>query len=195
MINKGDIKAFFDKCAPTWDAEMVRSDEKIGRILDNVGVGSGCRVLDVACGTGVLIPDYLARKVQSVTGVDISPEMIKIAEGKFTAENVKFICGDVETAEVGHGFDAIVIYNAFPHFPEPEKLIAHLSTLLAPGGRLTVAHGASRETIDAHHHGAASHASMGLMPADELASIFAKSLTVVTEISDDEMYQVVGVKE
>lgn len=195
MINKGDIKAFFDKCAPTWDAEMVRSDKKIGRILDNAGVGSGCRVLDVACGTGVLIPDYLARDVQSVTGVDISPEMIKIAEGKFTQENVKFICGDVETAEVGNEFDAIVIYNAFPHFPEPEKLIAHLSTLLVPGGRLTVAHGASRETIDAHHHGAASHVSMGLIPVEELASIFAKHLTVVNKISDDEMYQVVGVKE
>lgn len=42
-----------------WDAGMVRSDEKIGRILDNAKVTAGSRVLDIACGTGVLIGDYL----------------------------------------------------------------------------------------------------------------------------------------
>ena len=58
MIKKTDVIDFFDRCAPTWDAEMVRSDEKINIILNNAGVHSGSRVLDVACGTGVLVPDY-----------------------------------------------------------------------------------------------------------------------------------------
>ena len=129
MIKKTDVIDFFDRCAPTWDAEMVRSDEKINTILDNARVHSGSRVLDVACGTGVLMPDYLSRGVASVTGIDISPEMIKIAEQKFSQDNIRFVCGDVETADVGSGFDAIVIYNAFPHFPDQERLIAHLATL------------------------------------------------------------------
>ena len=109
MIKKTDVIDFFDRCAPTWDAEMVRSDEKINIILDNAGVHSGSRVLDVACGTGVLMPDYLSRGVTSVTGIDISPEMIKVAEQKFTQDNIHFVCGDVETADVGSAFDAIVI--------------------------------------------------------------------------------------
>lgn len=46
MIKKTDVIDFFDRCAPTWDAEMVRSDEKINAILDNAGVHSGSRVLD-----------------------------------------------------------------------------------------------------------------------------------------------------
>lgn len=192
MIKKTDVIDFFDRCAPSWDAEMVRSDEKINTILDNAGVHSGSRVLDVACGTGVLMPDYLSRGAASVTGIDISPEMIKIAKQKFTQDNIRFVCGDVETADVGSGFDAIVIYNAFPHFPDQERLIAHLATLLAPDGILTVAHGASRETIDAHHHGFASKVSVGLMPAEELAAMFAKYLEVTTVISNEKMYQVVG---
>ena len=192
MINKPDIIDFFDRCAPTWDAEIIRSDEKINTILDNAGVRSGSRVLDVACGTGVLMPDYLRRGVASVTGIDISPEMIKIAKQKFTQDNIRFVCGDVETADVGSAFDAIVIYNAFPHFPDQERLIAHLATLLAPDGTLTVAHGASRETIDAHHHGFASKVSVGLMPAEELAALFAKYLEVTTVISNEKMYQVAG---
>ena len=85
-----------------------------------------------------------------------------------------------------------VCYNAFPHFPDPERLIATLSGLLKPGGTLTVAHGMSREKIDAHHHGSAHHVSNGLMTAEDLASIFKESLTVTTMISNDRMYQVVG---
>ena len=195
MIEKKDVVAFFDEHAKTWDAEMIRSDEKIARILDNAGVSEGKRVLDVACGTGVLIGDYLKRGVKSVTAVDISPEMVRIAREKFPQENVRIVCGDAETADLGDVFDAIVIYNAFPHFPSPETLIAHLSSLLTPGGRLTVAHGSSRAAIDAHHHGAASHVSNGLMEADKLAGIFAEHLKVTTVISDDTMYQVVGEKE
>ena len=73
MIDKNEVIEFFDRCAPYWNEDMVRSDEIIDKILDNAGVKAGSRVLDVACGTGVLIPDYLKREVASVTGVDISP--------------------------------------------------------------------------------------------------------------------------
>ena len=170
MIDKADVIEFFDRCAPSWDAGLIRSDRKINIILDNAGVREGSRVLDVACGTGVLIPDYI-RRGADVTGIDISPEMIKLAERKYAGTGVRFICGDIETADVGQGFDAIVVYNAFPHFPDPERLITHLSGLLAEGGVLTVAHGMSREKIDAHHHGSASKVSMGLMPAEQLAGI------------------------
>ena len=194
MITKRDVTDFFDRCAPTWDAELVRSDAKINRILDNAKVTAGTRVLDVACGTGVLVPDYLKRQVASVTGVDISPEMIKLARQKFPQENVRFLCGDVETTEVGADYDAIVVYNAFPHFPDPVSLLARLSGLLRPGGILTVAHGMSREKIDAHHHGAASRVSVGLMEARDLAALFANTLTVTTVLSDDDMYQVAGMK-
>lgn len=45
-------------------------------------------VLDVACGTGVLIPDYLERGAAQVTAIDIAPEMVRIAREKFPQENV-----------------------------------------------------------------------------------------------------------
>ena len=124
MIEQKDVIAFFDERAGEWDAGMVRSDEKIGRILDNAKVTAGSRVLDIACGTGVLIGDYLRRNVESVTAVDISPEMIRIARKKFPQENVTVLCGDAAQAHFPAPFDCIVIYNAFPHFPEPERLLA-----------------------------------------------------------------------
>lgn len=194
-MDKRSIIEFFDRLAPQWDAGTVKDDGIIGLILDNAGVTAGRHVLDVACGTGVLIPYYLARDAASVTGVDISPNMAAEAEKKFPQEQVHIVCGDAEEISFGRCFDCIVVYNAFPHFPEPERLIARLSSLLAPGGTLTVAHGMSREKIDAHHRGAADHVSRGLMSADELAAVFGKYLTVTAVISDDRMYQVAGKKE
>jgi demethylmenaquinone methyltransferase/2-methoxy-6-polyprenyl-1,4-benzoquinol methylase len=174
---------------------MIRHDAVIEKILDNAGVKSGMDVLDVACGTGVLIPDYLSRGVASVTGVDISSEMVRIAREKFTQENVQLICGDVEEHALDKAFDCIMVYNAFPHFPEPEKLIEKLSTLLKAGGTLTVAHGMSKAEIDRRHKGAAERVSVGLMEHDVLAELFARYLTVTVKISDDTMYQVTGRKE
>ena len=153
------------------------------------------KVLDVACGTGVLIPDYLARKVASVAGVDISPEMIACAKAKFEADNVHFICADIEEADLPCDFDCCMVYNAFPHFPDPGNLIKVLSSRLKRGGRLSVAHGMSRAKIDRHHEGSACKVSRGLMSETELARLMEPYFNVDVVISDDRMYQVAGVKK
>jgi demethylmenaquinone methyltransferase/2-methoxy-6-polyprenyl-1,4-benzoquinol methylase len=157
-------------------------------------VRPGKRILDVACGTGVLFPDYLARDVANLTAVDISPEMVRIAAGKYDDPRVQVCCGDVETMDFDEKFDCIVIYNAFPHFPEPARLIETLSRLLNPGGTLTVAHGMSRAAIDRHHEGRASKVSVGLIHEDALAAIFRRHLKLTVKISNDRMYQVTGQK-
>ena len=144
MIDQKDVISFFDRCAPGWDAEMIRNEPVIRTILDNAGIRAGVDVLDVACGTGVLFPDYLARDVHSVTGVDIAPEMARRAAEKFPDARVTVRCGDIETVPLAQPFDCCMVYNAFPHFPNPARLIAHLATLLKTGGRLSIAHGMSR---------------------------------------------------
>lgn len=194
MIDKREVIAFFDRCAPAWDAGMVRHEPVIEAILDNAGVGSGMRVLDVACGTGVLFPDYLARGA-SVTGIDISPEMARIAAEKFAGKpRVQVLCGDVEEAVFSQPFDVVMVYNAFPHFPDPARLIARLGRLVKPGGRLSVAHGMSRAAIDSHHSGAAHRVSNGLMHEDALRALLAPYCDVDVCVSDARMYQVAGTK-
>ncbi|MBQ7341443.1 MAG: class I SAM-dependent methyltransferase [Oscillospiraceae bacterium] len=194
-MEKRDIIEFFDRCAPSWDADMIKSDTIIGKILDNAEVAAGMDILDVACGTGVMFDYYLSRNVASVTGIDISPEMAKIASQKYKNNpKIQVICGDVEEYSFDRKFDRIVVYNAFPHFPYPKRLIKILSRLLKEDGRLTVAHGMSREAIDNHHSGAASKVSNGLMTAESLKRIFDAHFTVEVVISNDFMYQVSGVK-
>ena len=194
-MDKQDVIAFFDRCAPSWDADLIKNDTIIGRILDNAEVGADMDILDVACGTGVMFDYYLERGVASVTGIDISPEMAKIAARKYAdAPKIQVVCGDVEDYVFDRKFDRIVVYNAFPHFPHPKRLIKRLAKLLKEDGRLTVAHGMSREAIDNHHSGSASKVSNGLMSAESLKRIFDAHFDVEAVISNRHMYQVSGVK-
>lgn len=192
-MEKQAIADFFDKCAPCWDADLVRNEDVIDRILQNGGIRAGVDVLDVACGTGVLFPDYLKREVASVTAIDLSPEMAKLAAAKFP--QVKVLCGDVEETAFDRQFDCVMVYNAFPHFPEPERLIRRLAQLVKPGGRLSVAHGMSRHALIAHHAGRASKVSIELIHENQLAEIFSRWFRVDVIISDDRMYQVCGLRK
>lgn len=190
-MEKKTISEFFDRCAPWWDADLVRNEDAITAILNNGGIREGVHVLDVACGTGVLFPDYLKRGAASVTGIDLSPEMAKIAASKFP--EVSVICGDVEEAHFDRQFDCVMVYNAFPHFPDPEKLVETLAGLVKPGGRLSIAHGMSRAALTDHHKRATA-VSIDLLHERELAAILERWFDVDVMISTDQMYQVSGVR-
>ncbi|MCR5211818.1 MAG: class I SAM-dependent methyltransferase [Lachnospiraceae bacterium] len=189
------IRKFFDDLADTWDRDLIIDPGIVNSILDNAAVSKGKTILDVACGTGVLMPFYLEREVKSVTAVDLSPKMIAVALEKYDDQRISFICGDILDVSLPQKYDCIVVYNAFPHFPDQRGLIKRLSSLLKDGGTLTIAHGMSRERINAHHDAAASGVSLGLMEANELEKLFLEHLSVKTVISDEKMYEVVGLKE
>lgn len=189
-MKKEDVASFFDGCASEWDGDLIRNDEVIGTILDKSDVSQGTAVLDVACGTGVLFEDYLKRNTL-VTAIDISREMVKIAKSKYP--EIRIICGDAENYSFKEKFDVIMIYNAFPHFPNPESMIENLCLFLKKGGRLTVAHGMSKAQIDECHSGGASKISLPLPKAEKLACMMGSRLTVDTVISDEKMYMVSGV--
>lgn len=191
-MNKSEIKAFFDALAPCWDENQHRRDEVINIILDKGGVSKGVSVLDVASGTGVLFDDYFNREVSSVTGIDISCEMIKNAKKKFP--QVELICGDAENYQFDKKFDVIMIYNAFPHFINPDKLFKNLTDALKCGGRLTVAHGMSEEELEKCHSGAARGVSRSLPYKETMEKIMSPYLDVDILISDEKMYMVSGVK-
>ena len=172
---------------------MIIFDDIVSRIFDEAGIDKEKDILDVACGTGVLIPYYLNRNVRSVTAVDISPKMTEIARSKFSRPNVEIICGDADEYDFDKKFDCIVIYNAIPHFADVKKLINHLSEYLKDGGSITVCHGMSRDMINSHHKYVPSDVSAELPDIDDMAENFT-SLKNIKKISDNRMYLVTGYK-
>lgn len=194
-MDKNSVRDFFNACAPGWDAGMVRNERIIATILDGARVCAGKTVLDVACGTGVLFPDYLARGTAHVTAIDLSPAMAEIARSKVAGKPVTVLCGDVERYDFGRTFDCVVVYNAFPHFPDSRRAVAALERLVAPRGTLTIAHGMSRARLAQHHSGSASAVSVALPEIDDLAAMLSPEFSVSVRISNDEMYQLTAVKK
>ena len=191
-MNKETIKEFFDNFASTWDNEPIAEKQILDIILDNADVKENINVLDVACGTGVLFPFYLERNVKSITAVDLSPEMVKIAKSKFPQADV--ICGDAENISFQKQFDVIMIYNAFPHFPEPQQVIENLAKYIKDGGRFCIAHGLSKKKLDEIHMKSAGKVSNILPECEELAKLLSPYFNVDITISDNQMYQVSGTK-
>ncbi len=191
-MNKKEITDFFDKLAPFWDEDQSINKEIIGLIFEKGGIEKDRHILDVACGTGVLFPEYIRRGVR-LTAIDISPEMVKKAEEKFPYADV--ICGDAEEYAFGKKFDAVMIYNAFPHFVNSKKLFENLASALKDKGRITVAHGMSERALQECHSGAAKNVSLPLPSKEKLSLIMSEYFDVDFTVSDERMYMVTGTKK
>jgi demethylmenaquinone methyltransferase/2-methoxy-6-polyprenyl-1,4-benzoquinol methylase len=188
-MDKKQVAEFFDNLAEVWDIDMIKSQSKIDDILDKAEVTEGKYVLDVACGTGVLIPDYIKRKVSKCVAIDISDKMIEKAKGKFNGyKNVELLCGDAEAFDFKDEFDCIVIYNAFPHFVDRDKLFKNLLKCLRTDGRITVAHGMGRDALIRHHSGSAKNVSTVLPEIEEMVRLMSKYFDVDVSISTDDIY-------
>ncbi len=180
--------------ASEWDARMVRSQSKIDAILEAAGVCQDARVLDVACGTGVLFEDYLTRGAAEVIGVDLSPEMVRIARRKYPQSHIHVYCADVEEVDLEPSFDCCVVYNALPHFQDPGRLIERLSRLVRPGGRLCIAHGMGRAALIRHHAGRAAAISRPVPEIAVLCALFEPWFLVDCSLSNDETYIAAGMR-
>lgn len=188
---------FFDRLAPTWDANEVRSTpERVEDILQKLPIGPGMSVLDLGTGTGVLIP-YLSRMVGPqghVTAIDLSEGMLSIARKKYgDLPNVEFLKIDFEEEQIPGKFDVVMMYCVYPHLHSPRETFEWLFRMnINPGGVIVVAFPSDEEFINRIHHERASD-SDHLLPAARLAEQFASwgfRATVVAATPDEYIIKV-----
>lgn len=106
---------------------------------------------------------------KSITAIDISEEMIKLAKEKYPQGN--FLCKDVLKLNNKESYDTIIMYNVYPHLMDKQKLVDKVYSLLNINGVFIVAHGSSKDTINSHHSSHAMEVSRKLMKAEEEAEI------------------------
>lgn len=97
------------------------------------------RVLDVGCGGGIL-SEALAREGAVVTGIDLAPTPLKIAELHALESNVSvtYRLESVEAHAAAHpaAYDFVTCMEMLEHVPEPDAIVARLAALVKPGGQL-----------------------------------------------------------
>ncbi len=183
---ESNIEQFFDSLASTWDkAENCPKDRKLA-LLKEVGIKPYDRVLDVACGTGVVTGLIHDLSKNDVVGIDLSSNMIKIAEDKYKNDTwATFVHNDLLTWVTSEKFDDIVIYNAYPHFLDTSALANKAYSLLNKGGRLAILHSLSRKQLGIHHSGTASQVSRTLDEPEKEAERFKGKFDVIKAYEDD----------
>lgn len=113
------------------------TDYAIEPLLDAAAVGPGVRVLDVATGPGVLAFRAANRDASSVVGVDLSPQMVRLAVAAYPG--VVFREADAEDLPFpDRSFDAVVSNFGIGHFPRPERALGEFVRVVTQGGVIAV---------------------------------------------------------
>jgi ubiquinone/menaquinone biosynthesis C-methylase UbiE len=125
-----------------WQAQLAEA-QRILLALASPALGE--RVLDVACGTG-LVSIEAARAVGpsgQVVGIDLSERMVEAAQTRLrdrSLSNCKFSRMDAEALALADAsFDVALCSLGLMYMPDPERALREMTRVLRPGGRVALA--------------------------------------------------------
>lgn len=186
-MSVGVIGAYFDARADEWDQISEPAGAKHLAVAHLAGVCEGARVLDIGCGTGIMESAYIELGAAEIVALDMSDKMIAHARERFTdvpQTRLRFECTDaIDFAHETQGafdahFDAVVIYNAYPHIKRKSELVIAACNLLKSGGRFLVAHGMGRNLLNDHHANVPEEVTSELRSVEEESRIWENKFDI-----------------
>ncbi len=132
--------------AETYEREMVPVlfEPWAAALLDHAQLTGGERILDIACGTGVVARRAARRMTKRghVTGVDLNPNMIAVARAAAEREGVTIDWreGNAETLPFGDGeFDLVLCQQGLQFVPDRPQAVSEMRRVLVGDGRIGLA--------------------------------------------------------
>jgi len=136
------VRSSFEQQAEEFSRSPVMTDAAaLARLVAWTAARPGDRVLDVACGPG-LVAAALSPGARAIVGIDLTPAMIargRAVAAEQGARNVSFVIGDVARLPFSDGaFGRVVSRRAFHHFPDPAAVLREMSRVCARGGAVII---------------------------------------------------------
>src|SRR5271163_2855691 len=127
--------AGWQRAAAHYTTTFARATRRfIDDLLDSARVGAGMRVLDLACGPGLVTSAAAERRALPV-GLDFSSAMVALARADHPG--IRFEEGDAEVLPFAdETFDAVVANFGIHHVPDPIRALREARRVLRPGGRV-----------------------------------------------------------
>jgi SAM-dependent methyltransferase len=130
--------------------ELARCLHSFAHVVERLNLGVRAQILDVGCGPGWM-SEWFARCGYWVTGVDISEDMIRIAQERVSAiedeiaeglhVQAEFHALPVREMPWENRFDAAVLFDTLHHFDDELETLRVIHRTLAPGGRIYIEEG------------------------------------------------------
>ncbi len=119
-----------------WERYVTESHQ---HTLSYINLKPHLRVLDVGCGTGVLLQHLLeGEPTLELAGIDLSGSMLKAAHDRFGRRH-PVIHGSVDALPVADAsFDRVVNCSSLHYWPDPYRGVAEKARVLRPGGQLVL---------------------------------------------------------
>jgi ubiquinone/menaquinone biosynthesis C-methylase UbiE len=156
-------KDFFNQRAEQWmdtfykdpaSGAYSRYSKEFERLFKAIALKKGDRVLDVGCGSGVLVP-FILEKIGAngiLYELDYAPEMIRENKKRHRDNRIQFLVQDLLDFEAPeNSFDAVICFACFPHFEDKSRAMTIISGLVKNKGTLAIAHMDSSRNINDHH--------------------------------------------
>jgi len=135
----------YDAIAPQWELARVQLSDAEARLLDMVleRAPPGASVLDLGCGTGRPVAQYVVSRGLRVTGVDQSTAMLRLARQRLPDQT--WTLARLEHYEPEPGHAAAIAWDSLFHIPRAEHaaILRRVRAALAPGARLALTAGGS----------------------------------------------------
>lgn len=149
------VSDFFNRRAATWDTtDSAGDDGHIEQLVQRFVLAPGLTVLDAGAGTGVIVR-HLRKAIGTngrVIALDAAFEMLLRAGPKLDEMAAVCLCADMSAIPLdGGSVDAVVCYSSFPHFRDKPRALGEMFRVSRRGGRLLIAHSASRMRINRRH--------------------------------------------
>jgi SAM-dependent methyltransferase len=111
-------------------------------LLEHARPRPGERVLDLACGTGIVARQVapLVAPQGHVVGLDVNPDMLQVARATSDAADIEWHQGDATATGLADGqFDLLLCQQGFQFFPDKPAAAREMRRVLARSGRAVVA--------------------------------------------------------
>jgi ubiquinone/menaquinone biosynthesis C-methylase UbiE len=135
------VRDRYDALASRYDRRWSRYlDASLRATMERAGsIAPEAQVLDVGCGTGLLLARVLAEQPRAVVaGADLSAAMLARARERLP-ERVPLLCADVAALPFASGrFDLVLSSSSMHFWAEPQAALAELRRVLRPGGRAVI---------------------------------------------------------
>ena len=185
-------QAFFNQLAQRWDDLRCADDNKIAALVAMIGINTGDTVLDVGCGTGILLP-FLKKvlgETGNITAIDFAANMITRAAAKHRhLSGITYVTGDILDYQPPQAFDKIICFNFFPHVKDKTAFLAKMKSMLKTGGILVIMHDLSRQAVNAIHAGNTTVQDDRLPPSDIVAQMLQQAdFSVLAAVDNNDYY-------